>query len=267
MCSISIGLALAEPGPVIRSLPRLLSALAATAALLGAASPADARMFDLRDAERVAKVVVERAAKDPVVDELLLQVVEPYGVSPAEQQAILVRAKKRYLAELRQTALALSGESFENVEAAAAAVGRREAVIRFNMLNDPRGYANGRKMGYRISVEEAKRLHRTLAATYIEREPLLRAKLDEMVLMEELAREDVQSIRAHARDLCGDRGLRTLKEIVGTSFFTPSDAAIYLEYAVDAELDSIRIEKLADPVARPNFIEEAKARYPTSQSS
>lgn len=252
---------------MIHSLPRLLSALGAAAAILGAAAPAEARMLDYRDAERVATRVVEQATKDGVVDELLLQVVEPYKVSPAEQRSILTRAKARYTTELRQLALAVSGESFDSLEAAAQTVLAREAVLRFNMLNDPRGYANGRKMTYKITIEEAKRLHRTLTATYIEREPLLRAKLDEMVLMEEVAREDMPSIRAHARDLCGARGLRTLKEIVGTSFFSPSDAAIYLEYAIDAEIDSIRIEKLADPVARPNFVEEAKARYPAGQSS
>lgn len=253
-----------------RSLPRLLSTtlglVAGFVALLGAA-PADARMLDYRDAERVATIVMERATKDQVIDELLLQVVEPYGVSPAEQRGILVRAKKRYVAELRQMALTVSGETFETLESAATTVGHREAALRFNMLSDPRGYANGRKLSYRITIDEAKRINKTLTATFIEREPLLRAKLEEMVLMEELSREDMASIRSHARDLCAARGLRTLKGMVGSAFFTPSDAALYLEYAVEAEIDAIRMEKLADPVARPIFIDEAKARYPTGQSS
>lgn len=226
------------------------------------ASTAEARVLDYSDAQRLADEIV----KDIKADEVLVSAVDAQldglGLYPAQKSHLRKALFVRLMTEARNAALAKEGDSYPDREAAMEALRKQIRVFRFNALSDPKGYANGRKTAFRVTTEEAQRMSRGLLATYFEREMPLRERLDEMVTLEEIERPDIASLRALAREACLERGRNALREMVGMSFFSAVDAQLFLEYEIEAEIDSIRGDRLGDPLTRSGFVQEARERFP-----
>src|SRR5205823_1484254 len=156
----------------------------------------------------------------------------------------------------------LEGQGFDSLDSARAVVHVRLRILRYDALNNPKAYGSGRAMTYRVSDSELARISRGLAATYLEHESPLRDRLHEMVDMEEMASEDLPAVRVLSREIALDQAKSALSEISGAPFFNAFDAENYVGFAIDAAIDSIRNDKLAEPDDRTTFIQEARTRVP-----
>lgn len=237
---------------------RVLSWMVMVTAALGAAD-AEARLLDRRDLAQLASDATARVANDDLgtIESML----EAQGMSAAEIKPISQKLSNRLIRDVRAYVQSLEGITFDSIEDAQRAVSQRRLILRFSALNSPHIYAEGRPLSYAVNDVEMARLDRSLLATWIEREPLLRQKLDELELMGEMTAQDMPAVRAWTRKLAVERGKRTIKIMRGATFFSAIDAEYYLECAVVAEIERVRGEKLGDAVARVRFIEESVTEY------
>ena len=234
------------------------------AVALGAAFDADARLMDKRDVTEIADRAAQRVVTDDV--ETIHSMLSAQGLSEAEIATTSQRLINRLVRDVRAYATSLYGHSFPSFDAAERKVHDRWLILRFSAINAPHAYASGKPLRYAVSPNEAKRMERTLLATWIEREPLLRRKLDEMVLMNEIEPRQVQAVRQWARKLATQRGKDTIDEIMGAAFFSSADADYFLECAVVAEIERVRAE-LGDPVQRPRFVENAVVEFGATEGT
>lgn len=229
------------------------------AVALGAAFDADARLMSKRDVREIADRAAQRVVTDDV--ETIHSLLSAQGVGEAEIASTSQRLISRLVRDVRAYANGLYGHSFPSFEDAEQKVEERWLILRFSALNAPHAYSTGKPLRYVVNDAEAARMERSLLATWIEREPLLRRKLDELVLMNEIQPREVMAVRSWSRELAVQRGKDTIAKIRGASFFSPADADYYLECAVVAEIERVRAEKLGDPVQRPRFIEDAVIEF------
>lgn len=225
---------------------------------LGAAD-ADAKLLDKRDLTALANDAAERVVVDDV--DTIHTMLEAQGFDDKEIRSTSQKLSARLVRDVRSYVASLEGIGFDNFEEAERTVAQRRLILRFSALNAPSLYASGRALSYQVNDAEVARLERSLMATWIEREPLLRKKLDELTMMGEMTPTDVQAVRAWTRKLAMERGKRTIKIMRGASFFSAADADYYLECAVVAEIERVRGEKLGDAIQRPRFIDEANVEY------
>lgn len=235
------------------------------AVALGAAFDADARLMSKRDVTEIA----DRAAQRVVTDDLetINMMLSAQGLDDAEISSTSQRLISRLVRDVRAYATGLYGHSFGTFDQAERKVHDRWLILRFSALNAPHAYARGMPLRYVVNEVEAARMERALLATWIEREPLLRKKLDEMVLMNEIQPREVAAVRQWARKLAMQRGKETIEGIEGAAFFSSADADYFLECAVVAEIERVRADLLADPIQRPRFIEDAVVEFGASEES
>ncbi len=226
------------------------------------ATPAAARVLDGRDADRLANDSAEEFLRRDNAMQSIAVLLESQGMQEEQLQKVQEKITRRLIAGIRATAYSFEGESFDTYEQAKEAVVRRSRIFQFNAMSNPIAYAENRPTKFQMTAPEIARMEKTLLATYIEKEPILREKLSEMVLMEDLKASDVASIRALARERVVAKGKETLQAMRGASFFSAFDAAYFLETAIEGEIDTIRSEKLSDPTILPVFLEEARTRFP-----
>lgn len=235
-------------------------------ALVGASSTANARLLDDGDAQAFAQKAAAEFSRDELLSRNVDQLFDVNRVPPAQRAALKRRFNERYTGELRRYALGLSGTFADSREAAWQSVIARERVIRFNAMSDVRGFASGRGYTYRVTEAEAARLRKSLLATYLQQESLLRERLDEMVTMQELDPRDIPAVRALAKRIVLARGRAAVASMKDASFFSASDANLFLEYQLEAAIDVIRIGRLGDPLFRESFLEEARTMVPAGVS-
>jgi hypothetical protein len=243
-----------------------LSKLLLSAALVAVSAPfAQAHIVDLSEVEKLGNQAAAQWENDAPtgagVNALLGE-----NVTPAQTKQILDGINRRAVLDLRKFAVSLEGKDFDTFDEMKKIVYAHERVVRFEVLSNPRGYAMGRPMSYVVTEAEAARLSRTLIATWIEREPVFREKVDELVMMNDLQAEDVPSVRAYARSLTIAHAKDILAGMKGNAFFCSQDAEQYLESSFDEEIGHLRGEKLMDPAARASFIEDARSRFPAGIS-
>ena len=229
------------------------------AVALGAASEAEARLMENRDVREIADRAAARIVNDDV--QTINDMLAAQGLSEGEIRTMSQKVVSRLVKDVRAYAASLAGHNFPSFEDAEDEVEERWLILRFSALNAPHLYASGRPLRYVVTEGEMKRMERSLVATWIEREPLLRKKLDEMVMMNELAPSDVSAVRQLTKTLALERGKDTIAEIRGATFFSPADADYFLECAVVAEIERIRGEKLGDPANRKSFVEDAVVQF------
>lgn len=237
---------------------RVFTMAALVTAALGAAD-AEAVLLDKRDLVTLANESAARVVNDDVGT--IHSMLEAQGMSPKEVQTTSQKLSARLVRDVRNFVQNLEGVSFASFEDAERAVAQRRLVLRFSALNSPNLYAEGRPLAYVVNDAEVARLDRSLLATWIEREPLLRQKLDELEIMGEMTAQDMPAVRAWTRKMAMERGKRTIKMMRGAAFFSAADADYYLECAVVAEIEHVRGEKLGDAVARVRFIEESNTEF------
>jgi hypothetical protein len=225
---------------------------------LGAAR-AEARLLDKRDLTALANQAAERVVTDDV--DTIHTMLDAQGLDDKEIKSTSQKLSARLVRDVRGYVASLEGHAFDSFEEAERSVAQRRLIYRFSALNSPHLYASGRPLSYQVNDAEAARLERSLMATWIEREPLLRKKLDELVMMGEATPTDVSAVRAWVRKMAMERGKRTIKIMRGASFFSSADADYYLECAVVAEIEKVRGEKLVDPRERARFLEEANVEF------
>jgi hypothetical protein len=236
----------------------VLATMMTAAAALGAAE-AEARLLDKRDLTALANSAAERVVNDDV--DTIHTMLSAQGFAEREIRVTSEKLSSRLVRDVRSFVASMEGNGFDSFEEAERVVAQRRLILRFSALNSPHLYAEGRALSYQVTDTEAARLERSLLATWIEREPLLRKKLEELVMMGEMTDIDVQAIRSWTRKLAMERGKRTIKIMRGAAFFSAADAEYYLECAVVAEIERVRGEKLGDPVQRVRFIEESNTEY------
>lgn len=227
-------------------------------AALGAAD-AEARLLDGRDLNALANDAAERVITDDM--DTIQSMLKAQGFAETEIRSTSQKLSTRLVRDMRSYVASLKGLSFDTFEEAERAVAQRRLLLRYNALNAPHLYAEGRALSYEVNEAEAARMERSLFATWIEREPLLRTKLQEMVMMGEMTEVDVTAVRAWTRKLAVARGKRTIALMRGASFFSAADADYYLECAVVAEIERVRNGKLSDPMQRARFIEESNVEF------
>lgn len=236
----------------------VLATMMTAAAALGAVE-AEARLLDKRDLNALANDAAERVVTDDV--DTIHTMLAAQGFGAGEIRSTSEKISARLVRDVRSFVATMSGQGFESFDDAKRTVAQRRLILRFSALNSPHLYAEGRALSYQINATEAARLERSLLATWIEREPLLRKKLEELVLVGEMTDIDVTAVRAWTRKLAMERGKRTIELMRGASFFSSADADYYLECAVVAEIERVRGGKLGDPVQRVRFIEESNTEY------
>lgn len=227
-------------------------------AALGAAD-AHAYLLDRRDLTQLANDATARVMNDDLGT--IQSMLAAQGLDENEVKGTSQKLAARLVGDVRGFVQSLEGVTFATIDDAERAVSQRRLILRFSALNSPHLYAQGRALGYVVNDAEVARLERSLMATWIEREPLLRQKLDELELMGEMTAQDMPAVRAWTRKLAVARGKRTIKLMRGASFFSAADADYYLECAVVAEIERVRGEKLGDPIARVRFIEESNTEF------
>lgn len=247
---------------------RGLTMATATLTMLLLGGVAQARVYlDYQDAEQIGKDITREIGNDETLpgalDSTLQALGTPAGQAPAIRNAAIRRLEKEAVAY----AAALEGQGYDSMEGALDAVRLRVRILRYDALNNPKAYASGRGMSYVVSDSEMARIGRGLAATYIEREVPLRDRLNEMVNMEEMDPADLQAVRILSREIAMEHAKEALVEIKGAPFYNQFDAENYVAFAIDAAIDSIRDDKLAEPDDRATFIQEARTRVPSSVTS
>jgi hypothetical protein len=223
------------------------------------AADAEARLLGRSDLNEIA----HEAAMHVVTDDLgtIETMLAAQGMSDKEVRSTSKLLATRMEKDIRAFVSSLDGVNVASFEDAERIVAQRRLVLRFSALNSPNLYAKGRPLSYSVNDAEVARLERSLLATWIEREPTLRKKLEEMAMMNEISHIEATAVRKWVRELAMARGKRTISEMRGAQFFSSADADYYLECAVSAEIERVRGEKLSDPVQRPRFLEEAMAEF------
>lgn len=240
----------------------LLCRVVTATVLVGALSGvAQARVLDSRDGTRVANESAARWTRSAPGSRALAAQLEAEGIHEEQAARVIDSINARALGEMRRFAVSLEGQSADSPEDLAARVTNRERILRFDILSNPRAYAAGKPMTFVMNDAQLTRYARGLMATWIEHEPALREKVDELVMMQDLAVEDVPAIRALARERVLSHAKDVLAGMRGAAFFASSDADYYLETAFDEEIDHIRGEYLSDPVARASFLEHARITF------
>lgn len=236
----------------------VLATMMTAAAALGAVE-AEARLLDKRDLNALANDAAERVVTDDV--DTIHTMLAAQGFGAGEIRSTSEKISARLVRDVRSFVASMNGQGFESFDDAKRTVAQRRLILRFSALNSPHLYAEGRALSYQVNENEAARLERSLLATWIEREPLLRKKLEELVMMGEMTDIDVTAVRAWTRKLAMARGKRAIDLMRGASFFSSADADYYLECAVVAEIERVRGGKLGDPIQRVRFIEESNTEY------
>lgn len=237
---------------------RVYTWLVLVASALGAVE-AQAALLDKRDQIQLANEAASRIMNDDLGT--IQTMLEAQGMPDKEVTATAKKLSERLVKDIRNYAYSLDGTNFDSFDDAQGAIAQRRLILRFSAINSPHLYSTGRPLPYTVNPAEMARLERSLLATWIEREPLLRLKLDELELMGEMTAQDMPAVRARTRTLAVERGKRTIRMMRGASFFSAADADYYLECAVVAEIERVRGEKLGEAVARVRFIEESVTEY------
>lgn len=235
-----------------------LGILTTAATLLAGASAHAAVFLDYSDVQRLGRDVAQSIGTDPTVGQGLETALAAQGVSSEKIAPMRAAALRRLVKDAQSYAGTLEGRGFADLSAADDAVQKRLIVLRFDAMNDPRAYAMGKPLGYAVNDGEAARLVRSLPATFLEHESMLRADLEQSVANGEMDEQDLVAVSGFARDLCLQQARATIDEIRGARFFHKLDAEIYLGNAMDAAIESIRSDRLANPDARPRFLDQAK---------
>ena len=250
-------LALARALRYAPAMKRVLTWSILVAAALGA-SDAEARLLHQRETNELANDAAHRIVTTDF--ETIRTMLTAQGFPEAEVARTSQQIVQRLVRDVRGYTKSLEGYAFEDFEDAARLVAERRTMLRFSALNSPAAYAQGRPLGYVVTQAEGERMTRGLMATWIEREPLLRRTLDEMVMMKQLTDYDVPAVRAHVKDLAVAHGRSTIARMRGAAFFSAADADYFLECAVVAEIEEARA-KLANPVERSLFLDLANAQF------
>jgi hypothetical protein len=245
--------------PMVRPMMRnWLGVLTIAATLLVGASAHATVFLDYSDVQTLGRDVAQSIGNDPTVGEALQTALAAQGVASAQIAPMRAAALRRLVKDAQSYAGTLEGRGFPDMAAADEAVQKRLVVLRFDAMNDPRGYASGKPLGYAVNDAEAARLVRALPATFLEHQATLRADLEQSVQNGEMDEQDFAAVSSFARDLCIQQARATIEEIKGARFFHKLDADMYVGNAVDAAIESIRSDRLADPDARPRFLDQAK---------
>ena len=235
--------------------------LLASALVAGGSRQASARIISSADTGRISDEAASRWTSSSPINTAVLKQLETNEIPEEAALKILASIDRRAISEMKRYALSLDGQSFASPDALKAAVTNAERLLRFNILSSPRAFANGKALTYVVSDVESMRLARGLVATWIEHEPALRSKLDEMVMMQDLEAEDVAPVRFLAREKTVLHAKEILDGMRGAAFFSQTDAEYYLETSYDEEIDRIRIDVLGDAASKLTFLEEARNRY------
>jgi hypothetical protein len=230
--------------------------------LLLASGAASARVLvTMNDADRLATRISHQISSDNSLAQQLDTAMSASGISSARIPGLRGAILRRLSFDATRIAEGLEGKSFDSPDGAWDILEHRLQILRFDAVNQPTLYAAGSPLRFKVNDAEAARLARSLPVLWTDREGALREKLDELS-SSGLSSTDYQSLRNWAKNACLAKGREALEELKGSALFNQGDAEVYLGYAIDNEVDTIRTDRLSDETARNQLLEELRSERP-----
>ena len=245
----------------------LVSLLLGVAFLAGARlTPAKADGFERIDRHEVRRFVdrirKDDAGRQPALDAAKV-VLDRDGVSEKERTVLVSAIGRRLERDLVAYARSLEGRTFPIIEDAMAAIQARERILRYNASSWPKGYGEGRPLRFTVDRRDADRMLLGVDGTIRARERSLRDAVRDLAVRGDLNWSDVRALRDFSRSQAHARARKVVDDMRGASFFSESDASFYLENAIDAELEAIRVQ-IEDPVKRTLVLDHARTGLPVT---